>query len=75
MPPARKYLRSRRSAIIPDGNMNMAYDSKYVVSSDPRRVSALCLGSPSISSVFVFKECNVLSNHNKVFSLFNDRKD
>ena len=50
-PPARKYLRSERSAIIPTKNRNIAYDERYTVSIDPMRESAFCLFFPSISSI------------------------
>ena len=50
-PPARKYLRSERSAIIPTKNRNIAYDERYTVSMDPIRESAFCLFFPSISSI------------------------
>ena len=55
-PNVRKYLKSSRSAIIPLGNWNSAYESRYVVSMAPRRESAFCLSCPFISSVItIFK--------------------
>ena len=66
-PPARKYLRSERSAIIPTKNRNIAYDERYTVSIDPIRESASCLLFPSISSI----KCGKRATVNGILVLFN----